>query len=239
MKKRPLLLELRSLKIVPVSQNESVSSTNRNLIGRRACGIACIAMVLKFFDKYPKDQNLRNIEWLILEISKLHKNGVSNLKQKITLDNQVHWITVDTAGENTDVSTNQRIFKPDSSYFPSFSLVRGLDHRASSEIFGKYNLTAGMFESISIDEVKKMLTDDKFVILSIKPKRKIAQKITGEDAFEGHLVLITDYDSFGDTFYVVDPDFDLKLRLLPKYEIRARDLAKISNYKGTWVKGNK
>ena len=135
MKKRPLLLELRSLKIVPVSQNESVSSTNRNLIGRRACGIACIAMVLKFFDKYPKDQNLRNIEWLILEISKLHKNGVSNLKQKITLDNQVTWITVDTAGENTDVSTNQRIFKPDSSYFPSFSLVRGLDHRASNEIF--------------------------------------------------------------------------------------------------------
>ena len=239
MKKRPLLLELRSLKIVPVSQNESVSSTNRNLIGRRACGIACIAMVLKFFDKYPKDQNLRNIEWLILEISKLHKNGVSNLKQKITLDNQVHWITVDTAGENTDVSTNQRIFKPDSSYFPSFSLVRGLDHRASSEIFGKYNLTARMFERISIDELKQMLKEDKFVILSVKPKRKIAKKITGEEAFDGHLVLITDYDSIGDKFYVIDPDFDLKLGLLPKYEIRAGDLAKISNYKGTWVKGDK
>ena len=239
MEKRPLLLELRSLKIIPVSQNESVSSTNRNLIGRRACGIACIAMLLKFFDKYPKDKNLRNIEWLILEISKLHKNGISSLKQKITLDNQVTWITVDIASENTKVAASQKVFQPDSTYFPSFSLVRGLDHRASSEIFDKYNLTARMFERISIDELKQMLKEDKFVILSVKPKRKIAKKITGEENFEGHLVLVTDYDLVSDKFYVVDPDFDLKLGLLPKYEIRAGDLAKISNYKGTWVKGDK
>ncbi len=239
MKKRPLLLELRSLKIIPVSQNESVSDKNRALIGRRVCGIACVAMVLKFFDKYPKDKNLRDIEWLVLEISNLHKNGELAIKQKVNLDNHSTWITVDTAVPNTTLIANQKIFQPDNEYFPSFSLIRGMDHRASSVIFEKYGLLAGMFENISIDELKQMIIEGKFAILSVKPKRKIVKKITGEEAFEGHLVLITDYDLENDKFYVVDPDFDLKLGLLPKYEIRAGDLAKISNYKGTWVEGGK
>ncbi len=232
-------MKLKSLKIIPVSQNESVSVSNRNLIGRRACGIACIAMVLKFFDRYPKDKNLRNIEWLILEISKLHKNGKTSLKQKIMLDDSSAWVTVDTADENTITATNQKIFPSDGAYFPSFSLVRGMDHRASGVIFKKYKLSAGMFENISIDELKHMLKDGKFVILSVKPKRKIAKNLAGEENFEGHLVLVTDYDLVSDKFYVVDPDFDLKLGLLPKYEVRAGDLAKVSNYKGTWVEADK
>ena len=225
---RPRLLELKSLKFFPISQDLSVDLQNRSVLGRVVCGPACIAMILNYFGKYPTNKKIQNIEWLINIINLLHKNGSPSVKQKFILDGEPRWITVGTV-EEIHFAKNQREFESDSKYQPAFSLIRGYDHRISQYLFSQFGLKAGFFENVQISDIKNRLKRGEILILSVAPRRQLLTKTELIARQASHLIVVSDYDADLDRFYIIDPDYDLKIGLL----------AKISNYKGTWVEGIK
>ncbi len=235
---RPKILELKSLKFLPISQDLGVNLQNRHILGRAICGPACVAMIINYFGKYPGNKKIQNIEWLVALINSLHSNGVASVKQKFSLDGKPSWITVGPA-DQVKLEKNQKIFGSDNAYCPAFSLIRGYDHRISQQLFTSFGLRAGFFENENIDSIKSRLKSGEILILSITPRRQLLVKTQQHPSQASHLVVVSDYDTRRDRFYIIDPDYDIKKGLLPKYEMRAGDLAKICNYKGTWVESVK
>lgn len=235
-------LPLKGSHVDPISQFTSVNKELADILGNRVCGPSCVAMALQVYNKYPKDKSVGNIEFLLVDLINMHKSNGKMIKFKTTLDSQVVDIPVELATEqNKELLKDERFFttEENNSYSPVFSLVNGYDHRGSEKVFAKYGLKGGYFEKVGLSYLITELKSNKVLVLSVMPRRLNADfHFDGEKkSLPAHLVLVTDILEINGVpyFHVIDPAYDLKDGVMPKYLLDETGLSKICNWRGTFV----